>query len=209
MEEPGLWWAWSPVCLQEQTEQPLSMVSPALAGRVGPGPGADGSSAGLGRDFELGVAGQELPQKLVSASALGFVLGLSGRCTERGGSLGAEPSSPVKCLRKPREDAGREPVRMSRRQQCDHPLGSAGGLGRERLRRPQRSQETKRESQTDRQTDRQDASPWVIHSAPFCLAGRPHGLGGWLLPEGGPFLGGLFPPDPTGWLGGAEPCWLS
>ena len=58
MEAPGLWWAGSPVCLQEQTEQPLSMVSPALAGRVGPGPGADGSSAGLGRDFELGVAGQ-------------------------------------------------------------------------------------------------------------------------------------------------------
>ena len=85
MEAPGLWWAGSPVCLQEQTEQPLSMVSPALAGRVGPGPGADGSSAGLGRDFELGVAGQ------VSASALGFVLGLSRRRTERGGSLGAEP----------------------------------------------------------------------------------------------------------------------
>ena len=60
--------------------------------------------------------------------------------------MGAEPSCPVNCLRKPRKDAGREPVRMSRRQRCDHSLGCAGGLGPERLRRPQRSQETERES---------------------------------------------------------------
>lgn len=173
MEEPGLWWAWSPVCHQEQTEQPLSVVSPALAGRVGPGPGADGTSAGLGRDFELGVSGQELPQKLVSACALGFVLGLSGRRTERGGSPGAEPSSPVKCLRKPREDAGREPVRMSRRQQRDHPLSSAGGLGRERLRRPQKSQETERESVCESQSDRQTGCVTVGDSfSPFLLGGE-------------------------------------
>ena len=46
MEEPGLWWARSPVRRQEQTERPLSAVSPALVGRVGPGPGADRGSAG-------------------------------------------------------------------------------------------------------------------------------------------------------------------
>ena len=61
-------------------------------------------SGGRWRLDELEVTGQELLQKLVSVSALGFVLGLSGGCTERGGSLGAEPSCPVKCLRKPRKE---------------------------------------------------------------------------------------------------------
>ena len=46
MEEPGLWWARSPMRRQEQTERALNAVSPALADRVGPGPGADEVSAG-------------------------------------------------------------------------------------------------------------------------------------------------------------------
>lgn len=42
MEEPGLWLAWRPACLQEQTEWPLSAVVLAFAGHVGSGLGAAG-----------------------------------------------------------------------------------------------------------------------------------------------------------------------
>lgn len=45
MEEPGLWLAWRPVCLQEQTEWPLSAVVLAFVGHVGSGLGAGGGSS--------------------------------------------------------------------------------------------------------------------------------------------------------------------
>lgn len=44
MEEPGLWLAWRPVCLPEQTEWPLSAVVLAFTGHVGPGLGTGGGS---------------------------------------------------------------------------------------------------------------------------------------------------------------------